>query len=486
MPRKSPSHGKKPKSSFRQVPPLKTVIAVIVAVALTLGAVYGWNVWSAKRAEKTAEATAVRLDTVRRGDLAEVVQAPGEIQPRTKVSICARVSARILEIPNKEGTTVTAGNPKAVPPVPPSVLVRLDATDLAAALKSSEARAAAQQAQIRVQEAQIAAQKAQIAGTSVSLATARREFLREGQLLKTQFTSQSEFDESKRKLEEMESSLESMIHNLEADEAGLSAARHNREAAEADITKTRDNLSYATITSPIDGVVTRVNSKVGEIAVVGTMNNQGTVLLEVADLSTMLMVAKVSESDIAAVKPGQRARIHIQAYGDRVFEGRVDSVSLAPTIKDRDRDTEKNFTAEIVVDTRGGPILSGLTADVDVETSKHSGVLKVPSQAVLGRPADGLPADVRAKIAEPDRNKTVATVVCRMVNGKVQMVPVAVGPSDATHTIIRSGLDDGDRVITGPFKVLEKITHDMKVRDEAETTGTAKGKKSDVTTAPAK
>lgn len=447
---------------------------MLVTLALVAAGRALWN----KRADDTAKnATVVRLETVRRGTLAELVQAPGEIQPRTKVSISARVSARIVELPHDVGTTVTRGDAGTSP----SVLVRLDATDLDAQLRSAQARYAAQNAQIAVQESRIAGQKAQMVGQRATLESARRELERETDLRRTNFTSQSQYDEAKRRFDEAQASYEMAEHELHASEAGLRAARHNLEAAEAEITKARDNLSYATITSPIDGVVTRVNSKVGEIAVIGTMNNQGTVILEVADLSQMLMQARVGEGDIASVARGQRAKVRIQAYRDRVYDGVVEQVALAPT--SRERETDKNFYAEIRVAGNGDRILSGLTADADIETSRHEGVLKVPSQAVLGRAPDTLPEEVRKLVPAAERDNSVATVVAVMRAGRARLTPVRVGPSDATHTVITEGLREGDRVVVGPFKVLETIAHDAAVREDTATTATATG---DATTTAAK
>jgi HlyD family secretion protein len=210
------------------------------------------------------------------------------------------------------------------------------------------------------------------------------------------------------------------------------------------------------------------------------------VILEVADLSQMLFVARVPEANIAKVKLGQKAVIRAQAYADRAFEGTVTSVALAPTVA-KDRDNEKNFTAEITIKPDGSSVLSGLTADADIETSRHLGVLKVPSQAVLGRPADDLPAAIREKIPEEERLKSVVAVVYRFGDGKAVAQPVTVGPSDVTDTVIRSGLSENDRVITGPYKVLEKLAHDQKVEEEATSaTATVKGAKDTVTTATGK
>lgn len=455
---------------------MKSFLITFLAVAAALALVVGGTVGYFKRSIKAQESkpTEVRVEKIKRGDLAEVVQAPGEIQPRTKVSISARVAARIVELPFEEGQQVTKGNPKADPPTSPSVLVKLDATDLEAALRSAQARYEAQKAQIRMAAARTASQKAQIQGTRASLVEATRELARARQLLASQRIAQAEYDTAERKVEELQAQLEASMHGLEAEESNSAVMQHNLEAADAEIVRARDNLSYTVLTSPIDGVITRLNAKVGELVITGTMNNPGTVIMEVADLSQMLLVARVDEGEIANVAVGQKCKLRMQAYGERVFEGTVNSVSLA---SQSDKETGKFFKAEIAVKTDGERILSGLTADVDIETTRHTGVLKVPSQAVLGKAVDELPSEIRDSNALVNKKKAFATVVFRMVNGEALLTPVEVGASDITHTIVKGGLGENDPVIVGPYKVLEALKHKQKVSEEKETSASKTLKK---------
>ena len=110
-------------------------------------------------------------------------------------------------------------------------------------------------------------------------------------------------------------------------------------------------------------------------------------------------------------------------------------------------------------------MLSGLTGDVDIQTEQHRDVIAVPSQAVLGRPVDDLPTGIR-DAAEVDKTKTQQPVVYRLISGKAVVTPVTVGPSDLTRTLIKSGIKEGDVVIIGPYKILETLAHDQRVKDE--------------------
>ena len=268
--------------------------------------------------------------------------------------------------------------------------------------------------------------------------------------------------------------------SLISDQIGLEVMQHNLEAAAAEIARAKDNLSYTVITSPIDGIVTRLNAEVGELVVTGTMNNAGTVIMEVADLSQMLVKARVDETSIADVQVGQKATVRMEAYRDKTFEGSVVSVALANFDPNMSRggsnrfmsnnsDGSKFYTGEILLKSDGTRIFSGLTADVDIETKRWDNVLKIPSQAVLGRAVDELPQELRDK-PEVDKTKTMIPVVYRSINGKAVVTPVAIGGSDLTHTVIKSGLSPDDAIITGPFKVLESIKHDQPIKEDRATT----------------
>jgi HlyD family secretion protein len=237
---------------------------------------------------------------------------------------------------------------------------------------------------------------------------------------------------------------------------------HQVEAARADIDRATDELQYTTIISPIDGLVTMLAAEVGELVVTGTMNNQGTIIMEVADLDVMLFKARMDENSIASVKVGQKSKVRIPAYHDRVFNGVVHTAALANT---EEKDGTKYFKVEVLIQNPNQRILSGLTGDVDIETEEHKNVIAVPSQAVLGRPTDDLPAGIR-DAPEVDKTRTQQPVVYRFINGKAVVTPVKVGPSDMTHTLIEAGIKEGDVVVIGPYKVLEGLAHDQKLKDE--------------------
>jgi HlyD family secretion protein len=384
--------------------------------------------------------------------------------PKTKVSISARVSALIQEIPHDEGEAVTRGDPAATPPKPASVLVRLDDKDLQAALRTAESTRESKAAQIEVARARLVAERSTIDGMRASLADARRTLQRQSELLKNSYASQKDRDSAQCAVDLLEANIAASEATLKADDLNLVVMQHDLAAADAAVAGAKDNLSYTVITSPIDGVVTAVKAKVGEMAITGTMNNPGTEILQVADLSKMELLAEVDEAYIGKVHPGQKAKVTVPAYPDRTFEGTVESIALVNSTSTRTGSIY--FETRILVNGDGRQLLSGLTGEADIEVMRHDQVIKVPTQAVLGRRTDELPAKISDKNSNVQSEKTETPVVYRLVDGKAVVTPVKIGFTDATHTQIISGLADDDPVIVGPYKVLEKLQHDQHVYDE--------------------
>lgn len=418
------------------------VLAVVAGVAIALiGPRLGGGV---------PETTSVWVETVKAGGMVETVTAPGVVDPLTKVEISARVSARITQLPYKEGEAVVAGGPDGA-----SLLVALDDSDIQAQLESSQKRRDGLVASVAVEEQRITASEASLAGTLTVLADARRELERQQALRVTGDVSEKVVEQAQRAADELQSRYDAEVASLEAARLGLEVSRFNIEAAEADIRQIRELLNYTTIRSPIDGVVTRLNVDVGEIAITGTMNNPGTVLIEVADLSRMLVVARIDEANIRDVEPGQHVNVRLMAYPGRIFTGCVQSVALSVASEPG----AQYFETKVLLDETEELLRSGLSADVEVEVREHVGVVLVPSQAVVSRPIDDLPAEIRKDnpLIDPSRANTI--VVFRIEDGKAVATPVRIGASDSLNTIILAGLEAETEIVTGPYAVLESMQH---------------------------
>lgn len=373
------------------------------------------------------KATEVRLEPVVKGNLIRSVSAPGSVEAKTGVDISAQVSARIVALPFRVGQDVKKDD----------VIVRLDSRDLQASLESAQASKLGEEARL--------------AGALAGLDRAKLDLERQRQL-------EASKDIAPAVLEAAEASFRQA-------ESSYNAVKHAIEISDANIRRAVRDLENTVIVSPIDGTITALNMEVGE-QVLGTFNNAGTVIMEIADLHTMIVKARVDESTVSPVREGQHAKVYINMYAERSFEGTVTLVGLKNLT---DKDGTRFVEVEILLNTEGDSRLrTGLTANADIEVETMYDVLKVPSQAVVDRRVDELPKEVQEGpgAALIDRTKPFTRVVYTLVDGKAKSVPVKVGPSDLTHTIITAGIDEGAKVLAGPFKVLMDVKDGKELEED--------------------
>ncbi len=405
------------------------VLGVVVAALAGTGyAVYKSPVGDQLRKGRAKQELGelVLIEPAALGDVVRTVSAPGSIEPRTNVQISSQVSARVLALPFREGDRVRPGD----------IVVRLDPQNLVAALDSARAG--------------MRGQEARLGGAEARLITARLEFERIRSLFETGDVTRAELEAAEANYLQAQSDKQSLEFSI--------------EQARAQITQAEKDLENTTIISPIDGVIVSLNAEVGETVIVGTTNNPGSVIMEIADLSSMLLRAAVDEANIAPVRVGQEATVYVNAYPDRTYRGTVRQIGLKRQVG---ADGTGTFEVEIALELEDGETLfSGLTASTDIAVERFFDAVRVPTQAVLDRRVDDLPADVRAGNTLVDFNKTFARVVYRVVDGRTVVTPVRAGASDLTSTQIVEGLSVGDEVVTGPFRVLVNLRHDQAVRDE--------------------
>lgn len=436
----------------------KITISIIVGVILAVAAIIGFS----SRGKGGGAGTMVRLAHPEKGSLIQFVNAPGRIEPKEKVDIRSRISARIVNLPHEEGDWVYKGDPNQNPPVEPSVLIELDAKDVKAQLEAAQIRRKARAARITASQADLEGRRAGFQGQRSVLEQARRELARKKSLLKSRDVSQSSMDQQQSTVDNLEAQLIVSEQGLKSAGLNLVAARRELDAADADITQVLERVKYTRITAPMDGTIIKLDAEVGEMAT-GSQYNPGTVLAVVADLSQMLLVARVDETDIAFVKEGQNANVHIHAFPGRVFKGEVVTTALAMTWG---QGGEKYFEVEVLLDNEKRKIYSGLAADVDIEVNIYRDITKVPSHAVVDYETDLLPKDIREKSPAVNTTRILSAVVFRHINGKAIVTPVTFGTSDATHTIITSGISVDDEIVVGPYKVLGGLRHLQKVKKE--------------------
>lgn len=439
------------------------IILITIAATLVVAGI-GFSVL--KSATSTDKHAMVRLAQPEKGTLVEVVNAPGRIEPKEKVELRSRISAKIVALRHKEGDWVVKGDQSHNPAIEPSVIIELDSKDVKAGLEAAQIRRDARAARITASQAELEGSRARFEGQQAVLKQAEKELRRKKSLLKSQDISQSDLDQQQSTVDNLSAQLAAAEKSLKAAELSLTASKRDLAAADADIAQLKEQVEYARITAPMDGTIIKLDADVGEMAT-GSLYNPGTVLAEVADISQMLLIARVDETDIALVKEGQKANVHIHAWPDRVFEGEVVTTALSQT---QWPNGDRFFEVEVLLDNKDGEIYSGLAADVDIEVNTHEDVLKVPSQAIADYEIDLLPDELRKVSSIVDAAKILTAVVYRYIDGRAHVTPIAFGPSDATHTMVKAGLSQDDKIIVGPYKALEGLRHLMKVKQEADMT----------------
>ena len=411
---------------MRKLIPISSVSIVVVA------AVAYW-MWP----NSDANSIPVRQTTAKQQTLVESVSAPGTVEPKRKVDVSAEVSARILELPLREGSQVKKGD----------VLVKLDGRDLTAALNSAEARRDGEKYRLE-------SERSRIMGTQENLANSKLQLARQQNLYVTGDVSKQALDDAQTKTKDLES-------QLHAAEQTLSQLQKTIESSQAQIEQAREQLRKTVIVSPIDGVVTVLTAEVGELVMVGTMNNAGTRIMTVADLGEMRLNARVSETDIARIAVGVTAEVFINAYKDQPFAGKVEEVALARTLE---KDGTSTFKVLVSLDLKGKVIPSGLTGNVDLNVARTDGIV-VPSQAIVDRKVEELPKAVAAD-SLVQKTKLTTPIVLVVKDGIVSLRPVVSGASNMSDTIVVQGLKEGETVVTGPYRSLESLKEGDRVKEE--------------------
>lgn len=376
----------------------------------------------------------VQTAKARRGTVVSTVSAPGSVKAVTEVKLSAYVMGRITRLPVKEGDRVRQGQ----------VLVQIDPTYYAAQVK--QARASVELAK-------------------ASLAQSELIYNRNRELFEKGLLSQEQFEQV-------------------ATDYRLNQARLTQ--AEASLDQARDNLAKTTIVSPINGTVVQLNVEVGEVVVTGTMNNAGSVIMTVADMSQMEVEAQVDESEVKDIVPGQPAEIEVDAIPGKSFKGTVSEVgnaaisSASVSSYSSGSAASVNYTVRVRFDESSPQLKSGMSANVEITTANKKGVLLVPIQSVVmrkvesekrqaERPKGKKPGRAWAddSSAEGKRNKEKDQEVVYLVQkGRAVIAPVQTGASDQDNIEILSGLEEGQEVVKGPFRVLRNLKHWERVKVE--------------------
>jgi HlyD family secretion protein len=423
-------------------------------IGIGVAAVVGVVAISMMAASKGDSGSAsVRTEAVATRDLVATVTASGWIRPHRRVEVQADIMGRIIELNIKEGDVVQRSQ----------VLLRIDPTQYEAAV--SRAQAAVSEALAR--EAQ----------TKANLLQAERAHERLAQLA----TSDQQLV-SRQQLEEAETQMLVQRELLTAAGFGVQQSRSALEEA-------RDRLSKTVIRAPMNGMVTRLNVEEGSTAIVGTTNNPGSILLTVADLSTMEAVVRVDETDVPDIQVGDSASVSIDAFPRQKFTGRVSEISYSsvrsPLQPGASTSTQggQAIDYEIVITLDNPPtsLRSDLSVSADIVTAMRPGVLSIPIIALTVReqtasdpienedPAARAAGEAAAK-ASGRKDDQEGVFVVR--EGKAVFVPVTVGIAGQEYFEVLTGVTEQDTVVAGPYEVIRTLEDGKSVRPMPTTTPT--------------
>jgi HlyD family secretion protein len=226
------------------------------------------------------------------------------------------------------------------------------------------------------------------------------------------------------------------------------------ETARAQYDRAKDAYRKTRIYAPISGKIMKINVEEGETAVMGTMNYQGTVLMTIADMSQMIAVIRVDETDIPDVRLGQSAEVIADALPDSIFPGTVTKTGLMPIMSELTTDNVTDFEVEIELAEFSPLLRPGMNVKTDIITNNKEDVIVIPIQAAGKR-----------EIEEED---TTAETVFVVRGDKAHLTKIIMGVSSDTETEIIEGVAEGDTIIIGPYRVLSKLEDEEKVTFEVE------------------
>lgn len=377
--------------------------------------------------QDSGRGTLVRVEEVALRDLVATVSATGHIEPKTQVDITTDVAGRIIDLPVTEGQDVVEGQ----------LLLQIDPAQFRASVNRSEAALA----QARAAEAQQRAaymQAQRDADRFVALQERGSDFV-------------------------TATEVEQAVTNAEVQNRLWESADHQVQQAVANLEQAQDQLAKTTIRAPMAGKVTRLNVERGETAVVGTMNNPGSLLLTVADLSLMEAVIEVDETDIPEIAIGDSAWIEIDAFPDRRFAGIVTKIgnsSIVPINRAQQGTSNQAIDFEVRIELRDPPpgIRPDLSATADVVTDTRVQVASVPITSLTLLDASEVEAIPNENLPAGDGTNGRDVEGVFVVEGDIaRFVPVEVGIAGENYFEVVSGVEPGTVVISGSFQAIRDL-----------------------------
>jgi HlyD family secretion protein len=437
-------------------------IAIGVGVLLLVAIIVGFTVHQSSKNVAT-----VQTGKVQRQDLATVVSASGEIKPKTYVNIGANAYGKITHLYVKEGDQVKQGQ----------LLAQIENVQSAADVSANQAATQAAETDAVAADAAFKTAQADLLRAQADYERNKLDWDRAQSLFSDGLISKSDFDSRKNAWAAADAGLVQAQARVAQAKAQKDSADKHVTQAHANLTRVTDVLQKTTYSAPYDGVVTNLPVREGESVVIGIQNALGSILMTIADMSVITAEVKVDETDIVNVHLGQPAEILIDAIPRKVFHGKVSEIGDNAIVRSSGLSTSQQTTAseeakdfKVVVTLTDPPadLRPGLSATAKITTATRSNALSVPIQALTMRTKEQIeqqnnpPGSVHAaapatkEVASKKKNDELQGVFV-IRNKKAMFVPVNTGITGTTDIEVLDGLEEGDEVITGTYKVLRTL-----------------------------
>ncbi|HSR49235.1 MAG TPA: efflux RND transporter periplasmic adaptor subunit [Acidobacteriota bacterium] len=455
------------------------IILVLVVLLFWLGAVAYYFM-----ADRGVGVRVESEEVQRTERLVSVVTATGEIRPKEYVELQSEITGIITHLYVKEGDRVQKGD----------LLLRINPKQLElatvaeqASFEIAEADSENQAAQVRVQESMVERDEASVSKAEAELQKARqnyeiakRAFERKQQMHEDRLISRDAYDQARNDLIAAETALTSADLSLGQAKAQLTVGKLALEQeniryqntlkrvrqSEANLERQKDEFSKTTIRSPLSGVITQMNVEIGERAVPGTLNNPSATLMVIADLSVIEAEVEVDETDIVNVELGQEAEVLVDALPDRPLRGRVTEVGSS-AIQSTGQEA-KDFRVIVQLDDPPLSLRPGLSCTAEITTAVRENVLTIPIQALTLRETSPEKDSANSDQDESEEEKLDREGVFRIEDDKANFVPVKTGITGEIRIEVLSGLNEGDKIVTGSYRALRNLEDGDAVRTEKE------------------
>jgi HlyD family secretion protein len=380
---------------------LLLLILIAVTVAMTSGG---------------AKIDPSKLGKVERGDLTKSVVATGKVEPITKVEIKSKASGIVKKLYVEAGDHVKAGQ----------VLAELDRDEIVATVRSQEAQVQSSEANLNAAVADL--KRAEVDAEAPDVPLLKRAYDRAIQMRKDGVISDSNRDDAQKAYELAVNKQNVARAQLIVSKAKVAQARADVQRQHANLSQLKEQLSYTTITAPIDGILLSRDVEIGDaVSSILVMGSAATLVMTIGDTSEVYVLGKVDESDIGKVYLGQPARIKVESFKDKTFTGKVTRISPMGA----EKDNVTTFEVRVSINNPGGELKANMTANAEIILEEHKNVLHIPEAALM------YDKDKKASVEIPDPHGK---------EGK-KKIPVQVGISNGARTELLSGLKENDQVV---------------------------------------